>query len=284
MTARPVVSVIIPAYNAQGFLNDAVESATSQTYPELDIIIVDDGSTDGTGDAADSLARGDARVRVIHQPNAGLAAARNTALRTVRGDFVCFLDADDAFLPEKVEKQTDFLRANPEIGLVYSDLYLGDAQLGARQLRRTGTPPLSFPDLFVLRNWFQPIVPMLTAALVRRVGFFDESLAAAEDWDYWIRCAAETQFGYLPEPVAVYRRHPTQMSRQSERMSRAQNQLIAKHYAHSAVSHRRARAARHLESAKSSKRQPLLMVRELARFARAVPGWRDAALLFRVVE
>jgi len=234
---------------------------------------------------AENLARRDGRVRLIRSDrNVGTAAARNLAFGAMRGDYACFLDADDAFLPNKIETQLAFLRANPSYGLVYSDVWLGNARLEPMRLHRTGVPPLTFPDLLTLRNWFQPIVPMLTASLVRSVGPFDETLTPAEDWDYWIRCAAVTPFGYLPGPVAVYRSHAGQTSRQSERMRVAQERLISKHFGTVEQSYGRARAARHLECAKNSKRQPLVMLRELARFARAVPGWRDVPVLLRVVQ
>lgn len=280
-----LVSVIMPAFNAARFLGDSVASVAAQTYRDFELLIVDDGSSDNTVEVADTLARSDNRVRLIRsERNVGTAAARNLAFVAMRGDYVCFLDADDAFLPTKIETQLAFLRGNQSYGLVYSDLLLGNERLEVIRLNRIGVPPLAFPELLTLRNWFQPIAPMLTASLVRSVGGFDEALTPAEDWDYWIRCAAVTRFGYLPGAVAVYRSHPGQTSRQSERMRVAQERLITKHFGQARDSYGRARAARHLECAKNSKRQPLVMMRELALFARAVPAWRDVPVLLRVVQ
>ena len=284
LTRGPLISVVMPAFNAARFLPDSVASVAAQTYRDVELLIVDDGSSDNTVEVAEGLARDNGRIRVIRsKQNVGTAAARNLALQVLSGDYVCFLDADDAFLPDKVEKQLAFLRTNQSYGLVYSDLILGNEKLEPMRLNRIGVPPLSFPELLTLRNWFQPISPMLTASLVRSVGGFDERLTPSEDWDYWIRCAALTRFGYLPGPVAVYRSHPGQTSRQSERMRIAQERLITKHFGQARDSYGRARAARHLELAKNSKRQPLVMMRELARFARAIPAWRDVPVLLRVV-
>ena len=168
MRESALVSVVVPAFNAALFLRDAIASVSAQTHANFEVIIVDDGSTDDTVDVAQELARQDSRVRLIRAArNAGTAAARNVAFEAMRGQFVCFLDADDAFLPNKIETQLAFLRANPDYGLVYSDVCLGDAHLQPVRLHRTGVPPLAFPELLTLRNWFQPIVPMLTASLVR---------------------------------------------------------------------------------------------------------------------
>jgi len=279
----PLVSVIIPAYNSAAFLADAVNSAARQTYRAVELIIVNDGSTDDTGIIADRLAAADARIRVVHKANAGLSAARNSALAVAHGEFVSFLDSDDALLPEKIEQQVAFLLANPECDLVYSDYYVADATLSPIGLRTPGTPPLPFGDLFVLRNWFPPVVPLVRASLARRVGPFDESLRAAEDWDYWTRCAAAGRFGYRPGAVAVYRFHQQQMSRQFERMRQAQFQLIDKHYGGTADRWRLARGARHLEHAKQFKRRPHRMLMELARFVTTVRDPREIALLLRVV-
>jgi glycosyltransferase involved in cell wall biosynthesis len=279
----PLVSVIIPAYNSAAFLSDAVDSAVRQTYRSVELIIVNDGSTDDTSSLAERLAAHDARITVVHQPNAGLSAARNTGLKVARGEFVSFLDADDALLPEKIEHQVAFLREHPDCDLVYSDHYIANAKLEPIGLRAPGPPPLPFGELFVLRNWFPPVVPLITASLARRVGPFDESLHAAEDWDYWIRCAAAGRFGYRPGAVAVYRFHPNQMSRQSDRMRRSEFQLIDKHYGDSERRSRLARGARYLQYAKQSKRRPVTMLRELARFVTTVRDAREIALLMRVV-
>ena len=284
-TEGPLVSVVMPAFNAVSFLADSVASVAAQTHRAVELLIVDDGSSDDTVRVAEEFAARDQRVRVIRSPrHVGTSAARNLALDAMRGDYVCFLDADDAFLPNKIEMQVAFLQANPSYGLVFSDVYHSYGNLQPIRLHRTGVPPLSFHELLTVRNWFTPIVPLLTRSLVRSVGPFDENLVPAEDWDYWIRCAEVTSFGYLPGPVGVYREHRDQTSRQSERIRMAQERLIDKHFSRTQRIYARARAACYLSAARNSKRQPLVMVRELVRFARTVPGWRDVPMLLRVVQ
>ncbi len=143
MAEKPLASVIIPAYNAQQFLRGAVESALWQTWTHVEVIVVDDCSSDATGRIADGLAAEDSRVRVVHRKqNGGRSAARNTALSIAAGEFVCFLDADDLLMPEKIERQLEFLTRFPLCDLVYSDFYFGDANATPVHLMCRRPPPV----------------------------------------------------------------------------------------------------------------------------------------------
>ena len=122
----PLVSVIVPSYNVERFLPDAVASVRRQMWKELELIIVDDGSTDGTAELAARFAAEDPRVRVVRKPNGGPSSARNAGIAAARGELVCFLDADDMLLPEKINRQVAFLEFFPGCDLVYSDYYVGD--------------------------------------------------------------------------------------------------------------------------------------------------------------
>jgi glycosyltransferase involved in cell wall biosynthesis len=133
MTTRGLVSVVVPCFSAAAYLDEALLSIRYQTYAELDVIAVDDGSTDNTRQILDAHAAVDPRVRVFSQPNQGLSAARNTGIRQARGEFFCFLDADDVFLARKVERQVGFLQRHPDCDLVYSD-YFKHASPGANSL------------------------------------------------------------------------------------------------------------------------------------------------------
>ena len=117
LDAQPLVTVVVPAYNSSAFLRQAVDSALGQTYPFVEVIVVDDGSTDGTTEV---VAGYGSKIVFIHQRNAGVAAARNTALRVARGELVAYLDADDVWDPDKVRRQVEFLAAHPECGLVHT--------------------------------------------------------------------------------------------------------------------------------------------------------------------
>jgi glycosyltransferase involved in cell wall biosynthesis len=217
-SARPRVSVVIPSYNAEAFLADAVQSVLRQTWRDLELVIVNDGSTDSTGALAERFREGDARVRIVEKPNGGLSSARNAGIAASSGDLICFLDADDILLPNKLERQVSFLDDFPGCDLVYSDYYIGDGELTPIWLEsvRPGHPRMD--QWLLYRNRFAPMSPLLRARLVAATGDFDQTLRAAEDWDYWIRAAQLGRFSYLPGAVGVYRVHPGQMHHDLELM------------------------------------------------------------------
>src|SRR5262249_27723626 len=117
-SARPKVSVIIPAYNTEKFLAETIRNVLDQTYGDYEVIVVDDGSSDGTLGVARSF---EPRIKVLAQPNGGPASARNLAIRNSRGDYIAFLDSDDLWMTDKLEEQIAFLGRNPAVGLVYSE-------------------------------------------------------------------------------------------------------------------------------------------------------------------
>ena len=265
----PLVSVIVPAYNAERYLREAVDSALRQTHERLEVVIVDDGSTDGTPALADGFAAADPRVRVFHQPNGGLSAARNAGLAVARGDLVCFLDADDVFLPDKLERQRSFLDLFPGCDLVFSDFYVGDEQLTPGFLVCTRPPPVPMRELLAYGNWFGPMSPLLRARLAEKVGGFDEHLRASEDWDYWVRASRCGTFSYLPGPVAVYRAHSAQMHHDGERMLTNQREVLHKNFPPGSPEWRISRSARAWKDAKLrwAKRRYVRMAGCLCRWA-----------------
>jgi glycosyltransferase involved in cell wall biosynthesis len=227
---RPLVSVIVPAYNAERYLADAVRSVLGQTWHELELIVVDDGSTDGTGALADQLTAADPRARVIHKRNGGPSSARNAGLAVAKGELLCFLDADDVFLPDKIERQAELLELFPGCDLVFSDHYVGDAAL-TPLLLMCKRPPFAIEEILSFRNWFAPMSPLLRSSLAAKIGGFDEELASSEDWDYWIRASQCGALSYLPGPVAVYRSHPGQLHHDWARTRRNSDKVVLKHRA-----------------------------------------------------
>lgn len=226
--ANPLVSVIVPAYNYERYVCDAARSVLRQTWQRLELIIVDDGSTDGTASLADRIAAEDGRVRVVHKRNGGISSARNAGLVSARGELLCFLDADDVFLPDKLERQVAFLELFGACDLVYSDHYVADAEL-TPVLLDSRRPLAPIEELLSFRNWFAPLSPLLRSSLAARIGGFDEELAQSEDWDYWIRACQCGKLSYLPGPVGVYRTHPGQTSQNWDRMRDTMEKVIRKH-------------------------------------------------------
>jgi len=215
----PAVSVIIPAYNQGHYLGAAVRSVLSQTWPDYEAIIVDDGSTDNTPEVAGAFT--DPRIRYIRQENRGLSGARNTGIRHASGELISFLDSDDLFLPEKLTLLIEALRARPDLGMVAGQAIIIDEH--GRPTGRSFTAPLP-EDGAQLLIWNPLHVGSVLARRewIDRAGLFDETLRSYEDWDMWLRLArAGCRFGWVDRPVSLYRFHRGQMTRNGEQMTRA---------------------------------------------------------------
>jgi glycosyltransferase involved in cell wall biosynthesis len=199
------ISVIIPAYNAEQYIAKAIESCLSQTYAPHEIIVIDDGSTDGTAAVAESFP---SPVRVIRlAKNMGVSVARNRGVQVSTGDWLAFLDADDWFLPEKLERQRRCALENEQAVLIYAGWRIVSVD-GVESLGRFTPPGALLPMLRFRCN-----LPLLCILLRRdafdSVGGFDPSLRRCQDWDLWLRIAARysvESFAAVPAPLAVYRR------------------------------------------------------------------------------
>jgi glycosyltransferase involved in cell wall biosynthesis len=220
------VSVIIPAYNQGVYLGKAVQSVLDQTYPDFDIVIVDDGSTDDTAD----IARGfkDQRIRYIYQENRGLSAARNTGIQNSDGELLTFLDSDDLFFPDKLEVLVAELNHHPEVGFVAGQAVLIDEN-GNPLGEVFNTPLPEDPARLLLWNPLHVCSVMVRRLWIDRVGLFDERFRAYEDWDMWLRLArAGCPMRWTPHPVSMYRFHTHQMTQDRERMTTATFAVLAK--------------------------------------------------------
>lgn len=217
----PLVSVIIPAWNSADTLARCLDSVFAQTWSRREIVVVDDGSTDATPDVL--AAYGD-RLRAIRQANAGPSAARNRGLREARGAYVAFLDADDHWLPEKLQRQVTLLEARPDIGFCSTATTVVDAD--AAFLRdwpcRQGNAPL----LETLFMHSAAVSGSTSGVLARRellqaAAGFDENLRGFEDPDLWIRLAAVSGYACIAEPLTVVVRTPDSVSGNLPRMCAA---------------------------------------------------------------
>lgn len=215
MTSAPKVSVVIPAYNAMRYLPQTVRSVLEQTFKDFELLIVDDGSTDDFCDWAGRLS--DKRIRVLQQKNLGAGAARNAGLLKARGRYVAFLDADDIWLPTKLEKQVADLEARPEVGLTHTSISYIDAQGNKfrKDLKAHGRG-----DVWRHIVSFNPyyLVHCGSTPLIRRecfdvVGTFNTELKFSQDWEMWIRIARRYDFSVIQEPLVLYRRHGQNMSK-----------------------------------------------------------------------
>jgi glycosyltransferase involved in cell wall biosynthesis len=243
----PLVSVVIPSYNSAATLPATLDSVLAQTYPNLEIIVVDDGSTDATGEV---LARYAPRVRAIRQANGGLACARNAGCTAAAGRFIALLDADDLCEPERIGTQVAFMAARPDVVLCGTEFAAFDAdgmraerfarqyysRLGkadgpaalfeeatevdiARWLPAPPQAPVTVPvhagDVYrhmVLGSFIHPPTVMFARSLLETAGLFDETIPNCCDWEWLVRAARTGRFAFIDRPLLRYRLSATQMS------------------------------------------------------------------------
>lgn len=207
----PLVSLVVPSYNVERYVADAIESALAQTYRPLEIVVIDDGSTDGTAAVVEGY-RDREEVRYIYQENRGLAGARNRGIAEANGAFIGLLDADDLWMPEKVATVVDYLAQHPEIGWATTDCYLmQDTEKTTDRYYGTFEPEL-FPTTAaeqletIARRNFMSVAVTIRRELLDRFGGFDEGLRSSEDYDLWIRfMLGGVMVGRVPEPLGWYR-------------------------------------------------------------------------------
>ena len=232
MTDRPVVSVIVPAYNAERFVGRTLENLLAQTYRDIEVIVVDDGSTDGTVAAIEAVRARDGRVRLLRQANGGVSKARNTAIAVARGAFVAPLDADDLWHPTKLEKQLAcFDGSSPDTGVVYCYFAVIDEQDRLILPRRIYHAPTGqvYPQLAVGNIVGNASAPLIRRSVLAAVGDYDESFKeGCEDLDVYLRLAERCAFGLVPEFLVGYRRSRESMSMNIPKMERAVAQLTRK--------------------------------------------------------
>ncbi len=228
MTA-PRVSVLIAAYDAAAFLQPTLDSVLDQTFGDLEVVVVDDGSRDDTAGVVRRAMIADPRVRLIVQENRGLSATRNVGVRAARGDLVAFLDHDDLWHREKLAAQVARMDADPHTAVVSCYSALIDEEHRALGWRFGGDANGDVYDEMLVWD----IVSGGSVALVRRaaleaVGPFDESLAIREDWDMWIRLARHYRFATVPRVLVGYTRTPANASRAYERLAEEGERVLAK--------------------------------------------------------
>lgn len=206
MTDRPAVSVVIPTYNYARFIERAIVSVLAQTHRPAEVIVVDDGSTDET---AGVVERYEPRVRYLRQENSGVSAARNAGVNASTGELVAFLDADDEWVPNKLELQVEALTGRPEAGLVACGVEEIDVDGRPLGQRLDGYGGWVAEDLLLMKQ----VLPMIgaTAVIPRRVletvGAFDTRLSTSADWELGVRIARRFEIIFLPQPLVRYRIH-----------------------------------------------------------------------------
>lgn len=209
---EPLISVVIPSYNYGRYLAQAIDSVLGQTYPYLEVIVVDDGSTD---DSLSLLQSYREHIRWFQNQNGGVSAARNRGIRESRGELIAFLDADDAWFPEKLARQVELMK-DPQVGMVYCGLQLIDAGGHPLGRRTMGLRGRVLKELALLRPPGLPASgssPLVRRDCFERVGLFEVGLSTSADWDLWRRIACHYSIESICEPLVYYRLHSQAMHR-----------------------------------------------------------------------
>jgi glycosyltransferase involved in cell wall biosynthesis len=207
----PLVSVVVPAYNVSKTIGDTINSILKQTFTDFEVIIINDGSTDNTLEVIDQIR--DPRIQVFSYENGGLPEARNRGIDRATGEFITFIDADDLWTPDKLERQVDSLQQNPEAGLAYSWTCFMDSE--GKSFSKDFPYNVEgnvYPRLLVGNFITSGSNVMLRASAIESVGRFDRNLKSIEDWDYWLRVAAQWPFVLVPQYQILYRQSATSMA------------------------------------------------------------------------
>lgn len=235
-----LVSIIIPCYNYGKFIGQTLENVIAQSYHNLEIIVIDDGSTDNTKDVVLAFIERDQRIQYFFQENRGLSAARNFGIEKSSGYYVQFLDADDALSPKKIQIQVEYLEKNTEIAICYVDPFYFKDQKGEQRFSNINLTDVSWmPKLtkdadkietveLLLEGNIMPVnSPLVRRNVINTIGGFNAHLNSLEDWDFWLRAAFSFKIVYLhhPEAYCLIRVHRTSMSQDRMRMIKAENEV-----------------------------------------------------------
>lgn len=216
----PKISVIVPVYNGEKTILETIQSIQAQTFSDFELIIINDGSTDGTLDVISTV--NDDRLKVFSYENGGLPVARNRGIRRCRGEFITFIDADDLWKPDKLELQLAALEKNPEAGVAYSWTAFIDENskflFAWQPLYWEGNV---YPELLIRNFISSGSNIMVKRKYIEAAGEFDPSLKSVEDWDYYLRLAALCPFVLVPKYQILYRRSSQSMTSKVDVMENA---------------------------------------------------------------
>ncbi len=231
----PRVAAIIPAYNAARFLPHALDSVLRQTYSDWEVVVVDDGSTDNTREVAEAaIPTFGGRLRYVYQPNRGVSAARNTAIRNTNASLIALLDADDIWEPNRLQLGLEVMDSQPEVGLVHGKIARID--VAGNILGHPPAPSRKYLEGSIAKHIYCRRAHLLAPTVLfrrsclDRVGYFDETMHTTEDRDLWFRIAQHYAVGYIDQVIARYRISPNSATKDWQRMRTWQTYFVEKHY------------------------------------------------------
>jgi glycosyltransferase involved in cell wall biosynthesis len=219
-------TTIMPVYNHVDYVEEAVRSVREQIFTDWQLIIVDDGSTDGSAELLDKLAAQDERIEVIHQSNAGPAAARNAALPVARGQWLTYLDSDDVWLPDALDAYDRFLQDHPDVQFVYGYRHrLNEDGTVTESAGEFQDAPTGTKELFG-RMYLSHLCVCYRRELMDEVGGYDGNLRSCEDYELYLRMSLHTDFHPLGRATGLRRRHGTNISRQTGYSRRLEAEVL----------------------------------------------------------
>lgn len=223
----PLVSVVIPTFNQAEFLVEAISSAQHQTYPNIEIVVVNDGSQDNTAEILKKMAAQDPRIRYFNQANQGFAVATNKAIQESKGEYVVHLDSDDTYEPDKIEKQMEILQHDKSIDLVHTAIQVIDKEgIPLMQMRGSDVDP----DTFLAQMLFRSIMPNPTTIMGKRACFlhvpYREKYKRSVDYDRVLRLAEKYRFKYLDLPLTRWRRHDRNLTNELQKYKEEQFDIL----------------------------------------------------------
>lgn len=210
--SKPLVSVVIPSYNRADYVPMTLDSVLAQSFEDFELVFIDDGSTDQTKEIVEAYAQKDSRVKYFHQENSERAVARSYGISLAQGKYICLVDSDDLWYPEKLAEQLKVMEEHPHVVLCYASVNRIDfdnerVQAAARQ--QQGSSGYVFEDL-LMRNFIPSVTPMIRAEVAKNIGSQVTEFIPYEDWDFWLRISKEGEFYHIEKPLGDYRLHPGQ--------------------------------------------------------------------------
>jgi len=226
----PLVTVGIALYNHEAYIKECIDSVLDQTYDNIEIIVIDDGSKDGSYEVAKAALEGQSKVpfTVYTRPNRGMCNTLNEIVGLTRGEYIAFIGSDDFWHPQKVEKQVAFLEANPDIGLVHSDSYIVDGMSKVTSLfscqGRKNEGNL-YEAIIMGTGLINTPAHLYRTSVYDKIGTYDPAYKW-EDTDFWLRFSKHFLVGYIPEPLNYYRRHGENLSHEDNALKFVNEEVI----------------------------------------------------------
>ena len=279
MNIDPLVSVIMPAYNASETIVESVNSILSQEYSNWELIVIDDGSTDDTYQKVCSIK--DTRIIIYQETNKGVAATRNQGIKAAKGKYISFLDSDDLWNKEKLKIQVNYFETNEnQFGLVHTAYKEFDKKSEyypkpLKQLAGLKIEGEIYEDLLV-HDFIATLTVMVRKDVFKDIGYFDVTLSGPEDWDLWIRISRIFNIGYIDIPLAMYRLNPSGLSKNIFKFEDQLWKVMEKHLLQSNLSSQKKRLGlwlffRHMSHSYAKVDQPIQAVNRLLKAIKAKP-------------